>query len=287
MAIRCYEKGIELDDEECLFLLGDMYDSGKHIDKDSGKAMEYICKAALKGECRAQCRLGDYNLYDEGNDPDMALYWYRLAAGNGSVMAMKELARIYEQGIIVTQSINRALFWYNKAYLNKDEIAKNDLDRLAACFNPFEEESEEDLNEKSKRLATENSDPVECYNLGVRYLEGKDGLEKDLLKSILWFELGSDLGNTRCLDNLGYMYYYGDGADTDYEKAEGYFRKAAEQGSPYSQMMLGYMYHNGNYLKIDQEQRDKWLRRAASQGYKDQIEELFCATGGEDAYLNL
>ena len=62
---------------------------------------------------------------------------------------------------IVTQSISRAFYWYNRAYLNKDELGKVEVDRLSACFNPIEPELEEDPNEKSKRLAVDNDDPVE------------------------------------------------------------------------------------------------------------------------------
>ena len=208
LAIKCYEKGAEMNDEECLYLLGELYESGKHVEADVQKAMGYYEKAAATDECRAQYRMGDHYLYGEGDDPDMALYWYRRAACNGSVMAMKELARIYEQGIMVTQSITRAIYWYNRAYLKKDELAKAEMDRLSDCFNPLVPEMEEEPNEKAKRLAVENYDSDECYNLGTRYMEGKDGLEKDLVKSKLWFELGSDLDNTYCLDYLGYMYYY-------------------------------------------------------------------------------
>ena len=275
LAVKCYEKGIGLEDGACMYMLGDIYEHGEHVGKDIDRAMDLMTRAADAGESRAQCRLGDYYLYGDGDDTDLALFWYRRAGINGSVMAMKELARIYEQGVIVTQSIHRAIYWSNRAYINGDELAQRETDRLESCYNPIEPEEEEGMNEKAMRLSVENKSAKECYNLGVRFLEGKDGLDMDLEKSRLWLKLGSDMGNTSCMDNLGFIYYTGRGVEKDLARAEDCFRRAAELGSPYSQAMLGYMYCKGEYLEKDEAEGEKWLKRADRQGYGDMIVDLF------------
>ncbi len=275
LAVECYEAGIEDNNRDCMYLLGDLYDVGMYVKKDEEKALDLFRRAADKGECRAQCRLGDHYMYGTYKDPDMALYWYRLAACNDNVRAMKEMARIYEEGRIVTPSKSRALHWYNKVYSNKDELVAEDLDRMLRSYNPLEEEAEEQPLEKLKRLAIEDCDSKACFELGERYMNGYDGMTRDLYKARLWFELGYVMEDADCTDKLGYMYYVGAGVEKDPKKAVSYFRESAELGSPYSQMMLGYMYRCGKDLEKDEEEADRWLRRAKDQGYRREIADLF------------
>ncbi|AMK13762.1 Sel1 domain-containing protein [methanogenic archaeon mixed culture ISO4-G1] len=274
LTIKCYEKAAELDDAKSMFELASIFEKGELIPKDMDKALELYHRAGWEYEPRAQCRLGDYYMYEEGNDGQKALIWYRWAARNGNTAAMNELGRLYEQGIFVTQDMMRALYWYNRAYMNGDELAKAKTDMMMDANDPFTGYPKETGDEKLERRAIENDDASSCYKLGYMYETGEDGHAVDYDRSRLWFDIGARLGDSGCIDNMGYIYYFGKGVEKDLGKAAELFKRAAEMGSPYSQRFLGCMYRDGEYFTKDDKEAHKWLSRAAEQGLENAKEEL-------------
>lgn len=76
-------------------------------------------------------------------------------------------------------------------------------------------------------------------------------------------------GDVQAQNELGHMYYMGDGVQTDYSKAEVWFRKAAEKGDADSQFMLGGLYHFGQSVPHDEVKAFAWIMKAAQQGHGD------------------
>ncbi|MHB0985100.1 MAG: tetratricopeptide repeat protein [Sulfuricella sp.] len=75
-------------------------------------------KLAEDGDASSQYKLA--TRYESGHgeklDYEKALYWFRKAAANGNVMAMKSLAHIYEKGLDgVVADPKAAAFWAEKA----------------------------------------------------------------------------------------------------------------------------------------------------------------------------
>jgi len=66
-------------------------------------------------------------------------------------------------------------------------------------------------------------------------------------------------------NNLGDIYYYGDGVEQDFVEAARWFRLAADQGLPDAQHNLGEMYFNGEGIPPDYEQSHFWLSLAAAE----------------------
>lgn len=64
-------------------------------------------------------------------------------------------------------------------------------------------------------------------------------------------------------NNLGDIYYYGDGVTKDYEEALKWFRLAADQGYPDAQHNMGEMYFNGQAVTRDYEEAYMWLSLAS------------------------
>lgn len=79
----------------------------------------------------------------------------------------------------------------------------------------------------------------------------------------------ADKGDIRAQNELGHMYYMGDGVQVDYSKAQGWFRKAAEKGNADSQFMLGGLYHFGQSVPHDEAKAFDWIMKAAKQGHGD------------------
>jgi len=77
----------------------------------------------------------------------------------------------------------------------------------------------------------------------------------------------AEQGYAEAQNNLGMMYYFGDGVPQDYQEAVKWYRKAAEQGQAEAQYNLGVLYDQGKGVPQDSQEAVKWYRRAAEQGY--------------------
>ena len=74
-------------------------------------------------------------------------------------------------------------------------------------------------------------------------------------------------GDAEAQNNLGFMYYYGEGVPQDYKEATKWYRLSAEQGNAMAQYNLGNSYYNGEGVPQDYKEAVKWQRKAAEQGY--------------------
>jgi uncharacterized protein len=83
-------------------------------------------------------------------------------------------------------------------------------------------------------------------------------------------ELSKQVGNgdAETQDELGSMYYYGQGVSKDYAFAIAWYRKSADQGNAKAQYDLGWMYDSGYGAPHDDAQAYKWVSLAASEGYQ-------------------
>lgn len=76
----------------------------------------------------------------------------------------------------------------------------------------------------------------------------------------------ADSGNAEAQNNLGTMYFNGEGVKQDYAEALKWFQKAAGQGIPNAQFNVGVMYYKGLGVKQDTQKALEWLQKAADQG---------------------
>jgi len=111
------------------------------------------------------------------------------------------------------------------------------------------------------------------FNLGVMYYTG-DGVEKDEVKAVEWFQKAADQGYPKAQYNLGLMYETGWIVMQDYYQAFKWFRKAAGKGYLLAQYNLGRMYLNGQGITKDYAKAKKWYKKVAKQGLADAQYEL-------------
>lgn len=96
-AFKWYKKCADLNDEQCLFNVGNMYHEGHGVKQDYVEAIKWYLKAADKGYIDAYYNLG--LMHEEGlgvrkNIPE-SIKWYQKAADLGdeeSLSAVKELS---------------------------------------------------------------------------------------------------------------------------------------------------------------------------------------------------
>ena len=115
------------------------------------------------------------------------------------------------------------------------------------------------------RPLAEKGDARAENNLGYMYYKG-EGVERNAEEAIKWFRRAAEQRYAKAQNNLGYMYYKGEGVERNVEKTIKWFRRAAEQGFVYAQYELGCDLYSDYY---DVAENIEWCRKAAKQGYAE------------------
>ena len=103
------------------------------------------------------------------------------------------------------------------------------------------------------------------------YSEGGNGIKKDYAKAFYWWKHGSQLGESGCSSNLGWLYLNGYGVNRNYKKAYQAFRKAIEQDKTdgYPLYQIANMYYDGCYVKANRDSAKLYYQKAAKLGIED------------------
>ena len=120
--------------------LGTLFEDGKIVARDFGRALFWYRKAADQGDAQGQLNLG--RMYRGGlgieRDERRAAYWYRAAAGQGVAAAQFFLGVMNEAGRGVERDPVKAWMWFSLAAEQGDEDARFRLDRLTAALREDE-----------------------------------------------------------------------------------------------------------------------------------------------------
>ncbi len=129
-----YREAAEQGLADAQFNLGNLYRTGRGVDKDPRRAVVWYLKAATQGMPVAQ-----YNLalsYDTGvgaaQNHTVAAKWYRRAAKQGEIDAMLGLAALYRRGLGIDGDREAAMAWYRRAAELGDARGQTELDAMAA-----------------------------------------------------------------------------------------------------------------------------------------------------------
>ena len=97
--------------------LGELYLTGKGVEKNYKEAFNLFKQAAEKGNALAQYRLGDMYFKAQGIKRNYAeaLKWYTKSASKGNKDAAYALGMMYAEGIGVKQDNDTAMRWFTKS----------------------------------------------------------------------------------------------------------------------------------------------------------------------------
>lgn len=97
--------------------IGRLYQRGKGLPKDAGKAAEWYLKAAQQGDGAAAARLGSMYRIGEGvpRDANQAAKWYAMGAMKGNAIAQTGLGYLSMEGAGAPADFKAAAGWFNKA----------------------------------------------------------------------------------------------------------------------------------------------------------------------------
>ena len=120
--------------------LGTLFEDGRLVSRDFGRAVFWYRRSADQGHARGQLNLG--RMYRAGlgleRDERRAAAWYRSAARQGLAEAQFFLGLMYETGRGIERDPILSWMWYRLAAEQDDEDARYRGDRLAAGFDDDE-----------------------------------------------------------------------------------------------------------------------------------------------------
>jgi len=206
-------------------------------------------------------------MYNNGRgvarDSTEAANWFRKAADAGLPLAMRNVAEMYEKGRGVARDEVQAAQWYRRAADAGEPYAMNTLGVLYANGRGVNRDDAEAI--RWYRKAADAGLPIGMNNLGVFYKNGR-GVAKDEAEALRWFGRAAEAGNGLAMNNLGLMYANGTGVAKDDAEALRWYRRAADTGAPLGMVNLGLVYETGKGVAPDQVEAIRWYRKAAESG---------------------
>lgn len=277
--------------EQALFLLGVLYQSGIGVLQDTEKALKFYQKAAMKNHQNAMLNL--YVYYRDHSADETANYWLKKLAEQGVAGAQNA----YADALCKDKKFEEAVQWYEKAAkqgfaqaqthlvqhyiygagVDTDyEIAKQWCEKAVAqdyCVAQYfmAEYFIRDREEQYKlyRKAAEQG-YAEAQNVVGRFLEeGWGGVTQNEAEAVKWFRKAAEQGFSIAQYNLACCLENGQGCREDKAEAVEWYRKAAEQGHSEAQNNLGYCLEHGVGCDENKAEAFKWYKESAEQNIAD------------------
>ncbi|WP_455203801.1 tetratricopeptide repeat protein [Kaarinaea lacus] len=161
----------EAGNAEAQYDVGEMYERGRGVLKDAGKAFEWYLKSAQQGNEKAAYRAGLAYLKGKGTEKEhsKAFKWLSIAADKGYERAQYYVGEMYEKGLGVDKDLRISLKYYQKSQEGGFAPA---VDRVARVKSTMQEE--ENLRNKRaeaaarKRLASNTKARARAKKVSIK-----------------------------------------------------------------------------------------------------------------------
>lgn len=169
----------------------------------------------------------------KNHDVSKAFELFRTEAEKGNVLAIFDIGKMYQNGLLGEDNVPKADEYFQKA--------------LQGFLK---------LEPTAKRL----QDYVQ-YRIGKMYALGF-GTEQDHSKAFVWFEKSAAVGNKFAQYSLGSLYFYGNGVVQNYKKAFEYYKLSADQDNAYACYEAAKMLRDGIGTEKNTEQAEMYFQKA-------------------------
>ena len=280
-----YHRALEFNPNNpgALAALGDLYFSGRGVDRDQALAFNLFETAAKAGHPGAMVQIGYAYLEGTGTEKDLetAREWLTRSADTGNVAAMAYLARSYREPYTDEPDPDEARRWYELA----QSSGSRDAVVALAYMHQNGEFGEADPARAAELFAAaaEEGSSSASVSLAHLYLTGI-GVEADPARAKTLFESAAEAGNPAAFLGLGHIYEVGVGATEDLATAVSWYERAAAADLVPAQLRLAYI----NLSEDNVSGALDWLGRAASLGRMEAHNDYawVLATTEEDALRN-
>ena len=276
VAIQYATEATKKNNADAYYFLCECYFQGLGVEKDLEKCNELLNKAVELGSADAEYTEGLFRFLKQGENLGRirnygsAVHMLTLAAKKGHPKAQMDLgymlgfffmdAETRETAIVdgATPDIPKALEWLIKAAEQRNVTAmellaehygNNGQAQLSnewsycvemidgiSTWMVYPEESKE--RQQNRLKAANNGGRDAQLAMGMIYMLGKFGNEKNPKKAVEWWEKAAAQGSTLALNNLGHAYSTGDLGAVNTEKAKEYFKKSCELGNEQAREFL-------------------------------------------------
>ncbi|OCW57968.1 hypothetical protein AWJ14_04055 [Hoeflea olei] len=94
---------------------------------------------------------------------------------------------------------------------------------------------------------------------------------KKFSEALGWYRKAAGAGHVAALNNIAFLYRYGDGVAQDTREALRLYEEAFEKGFAESGAAIASMYHNGEGVAADAAEYVRWHRKAADMGRRESM----------------
>lgn len=339
-ALQWYRKAADQGDAEAMMSLGNMYLEGlANTPVNSSKAIEWLSKAAETGHGPAHTRLGKMYFNGEGVPRNFtkALEHFERAGKANDMEAYVMQGKMYYLGKGVEQNLRTAAICFEYALKNgydeppgviaygmikktRQTATSGDAAFIGNVFDAalnivtgdMRGGIQKGMAAKAKHEASKNNprspfrslrlqqqqltgidvaqnpvagsshlrkaaakkDPVALNNLGVLYWNGQ-GVEQDIFEAVELLTQAAELGNAEAQVNLGVLYYdIGAVEAKHYAKALELLREAAKTKNDEAMNLLGECYLHGRGVQTNYAQALTWYNEAAKLGNTEAMKNL-------------
>jgi uncharacterized protein len=250
LAVMWYRKAADQGNAIAQNNLGIMYRMGSGVEKNKEEAVKWYRLAARQGDANAMFNLGTayYNGDGTASNEFQAYDWFLVAEEAGStnapdavqrtaaeigprlsVVALMDVAGMYEAGRDLPRNYVEVEKWYRKAIALKNPTA---MVRLAAL-----------------------------------YINGK-GVSQDYPQALALCRDAAKMsaGGQHC---VGYMYQHGLGVPADPKEAAKWYLSSADGGNSDSMLAIAQMYWKGDGINVDRAEAYYWFFDAYRHGERD------------------
>jgi len=230
------------------------------------KALEICRPLAESGFPQAQVILG--TIYERillYKDNKKAMYWYKLAASQGSVAAQVLLGNLYR----IDSSLFSVDYQKSVARFRKAANAHNDEAQfylgLAYKEGKGVEKNLEHAHSLFLKAALQGHSLAQLY-VSADYMNG-EGVTQDIKEAFFWLEASVNAGNANAQVNLADLMLSMKPDVASVRGALDLFFRAADQNYAEAAYRLGLLYKEEKFVKSDDIEAAKWFTFAAEQGH--------------------
>ena len=240
-AFKYFSKAASRGSVAAKYVVGQMYLTGKHVKKNEEKGEAYIKEATDAGYAPALYRAG--LIAERDGDYGRAIDCFYRSAQTDYTPALVKMGILSESGEVIARDENAAYYYFKRA---------------AECG--------------SSRG---------CYGLARCYEQGI-GTEVSRKKAFDYFRLAATSGYRDAELETGYRYMFGIGTKKELMLAKGYLSTSAKEGNAIATYYLGVGHASGKYFKKSKSLALKFFEKSAKLGYVSAYTRLGEAYGKEN-----
>ena len=263
---------IEKADDELLFILGELYFSGKVLKQDYIKAVECLKKSSDEWNYDSCYHLAECYFYGLGIECDLssAFEYYKVAAFNDNQFRNTAFDKLFDLLLQCywIDEIDDELIYEITNYAEQD-YKKAQL-MLGNCYyNGYGVDVDYAEAISWREKAAEQGDAQAQLLVAQQYFSGI-GTLRDVEKAKHWYNLAAENGNTEAQYQLAEFFEVGtDGVRKSLSTAFYWYKKAAEADNVDAILKVGQMYDSGIGTGKNVDKAVYWYEKAAKRNYID------------------